>query len=157
MSVIRLFMYDFRGHTVKAVCESFQLAKDAGFKVVAHMMPDLPNMTLQRDIQQFVVSEMIPIIIMMMKFYENVGYMSGGGGVGWGARVAVVICVPLSDTVTSISANGSTAFIWKLCCHWPKGLWQCKFIVAIQKMKHLSICHQFIIIVQAHGPHCAEN
>ncbi|CAG8611964.1 737_t:CDS:10, partial [Ambispora leptoticha] len=32
-----------RGHTVKAVTESFQLAKDAGFKVVAHMMPDLPN------------------------------------------------------------------------------------------------------------------
>lgn len=27
-----------RGHTVKATCESFQLAKDAGFKVVSHMM-----------------------------------------------------------------------------------------------------------------------
>lgn len=45
-----------RGHTVKAVCESFHLAKDAGFKVVAHMMPDLPNMGLERDIDQFVVS-----------------------------------------------------------------------------------------------------
>nr|MBE5725598.1 elongator complex protein 3 [Cucujiformia] len=32
-----------RGHTVKAVCETFKLAKDAGFKVVAHMMPNLPN------------------------------------------------------------------------------------------------------------------
>ncbi|KAM3674909.1 elongator complex protein 3 [Ammospiza maritima maritima] len=32
-----------RGHTVRAVCESFQLAKDAGFKVVAHAMPDLPT------------------------------------------------------------------------------------------------------------------
>nr|CAG4643780.1 EOG090X02DF [Lepidurus arcticus] len=32
-----------RGHTVKAVCESFHMAKDAGFKVVSHMMPDLPN------------------------------------------------------------------------------------------------------------------
>ncbi|QRV85934.1 Pol II transcription elongation factor [Ceratobasidium sp. AG-Ba] len=32
-----------RGHTVRAVSESFHLAKDAGFKVVAHMMPDLPN------------------------------------------------------------------------------------------------------------------
>ncbi|XP_034966723.2 elongator complex protein 3 [Zootoca vivipara] len=42
-----------RGHTVKAVCESFHLAKDAGFKVVAHMMPDLPNMGLERDIDQF--------------------------------------------------------------------------------------------------------
>ena len=26
-----------RGHTVHAVCESFQLAKDAGFKVSGHM------------------------------------------------------------------------------------------------------------------------
>lgn len=41
---------------MKAVCESFHLAKDAGFKVVAHMMPDLPNMGLERDIDQFVVS-----------------------------------------------------------------------------------------------------
>lgn len=45
-----------RGHTVKAVCESFHLAKDAGFKVVAHMMPDLPNVDFERDIEQFIVS-----------------------------------------------------------------------------------------------------
>lgn len=36
--------------------ESFQQAKDAGFKVVSHMMPDLPNVDFERDIQQFVVS-----------------------------------------------------------------------------------------------------
>lgn len=42
-----------RGHTVKAVCESFQLSKDAGYKVVAHMMPDLPNVGMERDIEQF--------------------------------------------------------------------------------------------------------
>jgi elongator complex protein 3 len=42
-----------RGHTVKAVCESFQLSKDCGFKVVTHMMPDLPNVGLERDILQF--------------------------------------------------------------------------------------------------------
>ncbi|ELR61948.1 hypothetical protein M91_00251 [Bos mutus] len=42
-----------RGHTVKAVCESFHLAKDSGFKVVAHMMPDLPNVGLERDTEQF--------------------------------------------------------------------------------------------------------
>ncbi|KAI8319455.1 elongator complex protein 3 [Martensiomyces pterosporus] len=42
-----------RGHTVRAVCESFQLAKDAGYKVVAHMMPDLPNVGMERDIEQF--------------------------------------------------------------------------------------------------------
>lgn len=45
-----------RGHTVRAVCESFQLAKDAGFKVVAHMMPDLPNVGLERDTEGFTVS-----------------------------------------------------------------------------------------------------
>jgi len=48
-----------RGHTVKAVCESFHLSKDAGFKIVAHMMPDLPNMDLERDIEQFIVCFMI--------------------------------------------------------------------------------------------------
>ncbi|XP_050422567.1 elongator complex protein 3 [Adelges cooleyi] len=42
-----------RGHTVKAVCETFNLAKDCGFKVVSHMMPDLPNVDLERDFQQF--------------------------------------------------------------------------------------------------------
>lgn len=45
-----------RGHTVKAVCESFHLSKDAGFKVVSHMMPDLPNVDFERDIEQFIVS-----------------------------------------------------------------------------------------------------
>lgn len=44
-----------RGHTVRAVCESFQLSKDAGFKVIAHMMPDLPNVDIERDINQFIV------------------------------------------------------------------------------------------------------
>lgn len=43
-----------RGHTVKAVCETFRLAKDCGFKVVVHMMPDLPNVDYERDVDQFV-------------------------------------------------------------------------------------------------------
>lgn len=42
-----------RGHTVSAVCSSFQLAKDAGYKVVTHMMPDLPQMGWERDIAGF--------------------------------------------------------------------------------------------------------
>nr|WCZ58563.1 tRNA uridine(34) acetyltransferase [Andalucia godoyi] len=42
-----------RGHTVKAVCECFHASKDAGFKVVAHMMPDLPNVGRERDMAQF--------------------------------------------------------------------------------------------------------
>lgn len=41
---------------MRAVCESFQLAKDAGFKVIAHMMPDLPNVDFERDVYQFIVS-----------------------------------------------------------------------------------------------------
>jgi len=45
-----------RGHTVKAVTETFHLAKDAGYKVVAHMMPDLPNVGVERDMEQFKVS-----------------------------------------------------------------------------------------------------
>ncbi len=45
-----------RGHTVRAVTESFHLAKDAGFKVVAHMMPDLPNVGVERDMEQFKVN-----------------------------------------------------------------------------------------------------
>ncbi|XP_045432379.1 elongator complex protein 3 isoform X1 [Pipistrellus kuhlii] len=56
-----------RGHTVKAVCESFHLAKDSGFKVVAHMMPDLPNVGLERDIDQFIVS-----------FFENPAFRPDG-------------------------------------------------------------------------------
>lgn len=48
-----------RGHTVRAVCESFHFSKDAGFKIVAHMMPDLPNVDFERDIEQFIVSELI--------------------------------------------------------------------------------------------------
>jgi len=43
-----------RGHTVRAVSESFQYSKDAGFKVVTHMMPDLPNVDYERDVLQFV-------------------------------------------------------------------------------------------------------
>eukprot|EP00026_Physarum_polycephalum_P005120 Phypoly_transcript_05148.p1 GENE.Phypoly_transcript_05148~~Phypoly_transcript_05148.p1 ORF type:complete len:465 (+),score=32.33 Phypoly_transcript_05148:479-1873(+) len=42
-----------RGHTVRSVMESFHLAKDCGFKVVSHMMPDLPNMGMERDYTGF--------------------------------------------------------------------------------------------------------
>jgi elongator complex protein 3 (tRNA carboxymethyluridine synthase) len=42
-----------RGHTVQAVCECFKLGKDAGYKIIAHMMPDLPNMGMERDLEQF--------------------------------------------------------------------------------------------------------
>jgi histone acetyltransferase (RNA polymerase elongator complex component) len=55
-----------RGHTVRAVCESFQGAKDSGFKVVSHMMPDLPNMGLERDVEQFI------------EFFENPAFRPDG-------------------------------------------------------------------------------
>ena len=55
-----------RGHTVRAVSESFQLAKDAGFKVVAHMMPDLPNVGLERDTEGFIVRCLADVVNMYM-------------------------------------------------------------------------------------------
>lgn len=42
-----------RGHSVQDVCVSFALAKDAGYKIVTHMMPNLPNTDISRDILQF--------------------------------------------------------------------------------------------------------
>ena len=42
-----------RGHTVESVKTCFKVSKDAGFKMVVHMMPDLPNMGYDRDIESF--------------------------------------------------------------------------------------------------------
>jgi elongator complex protein 3 len=58
-----------RGHTVRAVCESFHGAKDAGFKVVAHMMPDLPNMGLERDIEGFTVC--VGVEVFLFPWYQT--------------------------------------------------------------------------------------
>ncbi|POS81853.1 histone acetyltransferase ELP3, partial [Erysiphe pulchra] len=55
-----------RGHTVKAVMETFAMSKDAGFKVVSHMMPDLPNVGLERDLFQF------------QEYFENPGFRTDG-------------------------------------------------------------------------------
>ena len=48
-------VYDIvnRGHDYNDVVESFQIAKDAGYKIVAHMMPGLPTMTPEGDIADF--------------------------------------------------------------------------------------------------------
>ena len=48
-------VYDIvnRGHDYNDVVESFQIAKDAGYKIVAHMMPGLPTMTPDGDISDF--------------------------------------------------------------------------------------------------------
>uniref|UniRef100_A0A7S2LK07 Elongator complex protein 3 n=1 Tax=Skeletonema marinoi TaxID=267567 RepID=A0A7S2LK07_9STRA len=55
-----------RGHTVSAVSNSFHLAKDCGFKVVTHMMPDLPNTGLERDLTGFT------------EFFENPAFRPDG-------------------------------------------------------------------------------
>merc|ERR1712168_770526 len=55
-----------RGHTVRAVSESFHLGKDCGYKVIAHMMPDLPNVDFERDVEQFI------------EFFENPAFRADG-------------------------------------------------------------------------------
>jgi elongator complex protein 3 len=42
-----------RGHTVQDVVDSFQIARDAGFKIVAHMMPGLPGSDFRKDLDSF--------------------------------------------------------------------------------------------------------
>lgn len=48
-------VYDIvnRGHNYNDVTESFQISKDAGYKIVAHMMPGLPTVTPKEDIEDF--------------------------------------------------------------------------------------------------------
>lgn len=55
-----------RGHTVAAVKRCFEVAKDAGYKIVAHMMPDLPNMNYERDLESF------------KEFFENPDFRTDG-------------------------------------------------------------------------------
>lgn len=61
---------------MRAVCESFHLSKDAGFKVVAHMMPDLPNVGMERDVEQFIVSihkyAMLLFITFFLFYFEMI-------------------------------------------------------------------------------------
>jgi len=42
-----------RGHDYNDVIDSFQISKDSGYKIVAHMMPGLPSMTPNEDINDF--------------------------------------------------------------------------------------------------------
>ena len=49
----RVFQIVNRGHDLNDVIDSFQIAKDAGYKIVAHMMPGLPTMTPDDDIKDF--------------------------------------------------------------------------------------------------------
>ena len=49
----RVYKIVNRGHNYNDVVESFQISKDAGYKIVAHMMPGLPTMTPKEDIEDF--------------------------------------------------------------------------------------------------------
>ena len=55
-----------RGHTVRSVMLSFEQAKEAGFKVISHLMPDLPNMGRERDMEGF------------KEFFENPAFRADG-------------------------------------------------------------------------------
>jgi elongator complex protein 3 len=42
-----------RGHTLDDVVHAFKTARDAGYKIVAHMMPGLPGSSSKKDIEDF--------------------------------------------------------------------------------------------------------
>jgi len=42
-----------RGHTLDDVIDSFRIARDSGFKIVAHMMPGLPGSSPEKDVEDF--------------------------------------------------------------------------------------------------------
>lgn len=42
-----------RGHTIKDVADATQIAKDAGFAIIYHMMPGLTGSTFEKDLKSF--------------------------------------------------------------------------------------------------------
>jgi elongator complex protein 3 len=42
-----------RGHSLEDVRQSFLISKDSGYKIVAHMMPGLPDSSVDKDIEDF--------------------------------------------------------------------------------------------------------
>jgi elongator complex protein 3 len=42
-----------RGHTLDDVVDAFRIARDSGYKIVAHMMPGLPASSPEKDIEDF--------------------------------------------------------------------------------------------------------
>ena len=49
----RVYKIVNRGHDYHDVIDSFQISKDSGYKIVAHMMPGLPTITPEEDINDF--------------------------------------------------------------------------------------------------------
>ena len=61
-----------RGHSFNDVIESFQISKDAGYKIVAHMMPGLPSMRPEDDIADFKRLYSDPLLMPdMLKIYPT--------------------------------------------------------------------------------------
>jgi elongator complex protein 3 len=42
-----------RGHSLEDVRQAFLISKDSGYKIVAHMMPGLPDSSVEKDIEDF--------------------------------------------------------------------------------------------------------
>jgi elongator complex protein 3 len=42
-----------RGHTLADVVDAFRIARDSGYKIVAHMMPGLPGSSPEKDVEDF--------------------------------------------------------------------------------------------------------
>jgi elongator complex protein 3 len=55
VQIIDDYIYELtnRGHNVEDVVECFRVAKDAGLKIVAHMMPGLPGSNFGKDLDSF--------------------------------------------------------------------------------------------------------
>lgn len=49
----RVYRLVNRGHTLQDVVDAFRIARDAGYKIVAHMMPGLPGSSVEQDIEEF--------------------------------------------------------------------------------------------------------
>jgi elongator complex protein 3 len=49
----RVYKLVNRGHTLDDVVDAFRIARDSGYKIVAHMMPGLPGSSPDKDIADF--------------------------------------------------------------------------------------------------------
>ena len=67
---------------MESVKRCFALSKDSGFKVVTHMMPDLPNMGIERDLESF------------KEFFENPAFRPDGLKVHY----CIIILIDISNT-----------------------------------------------------------
>jgi hypothetical protein len=79
------------GHTVAAVLQSFHLAKDCGFKIISHMMPDLPNMGFERDLEQFRVRFFLLLVHSLMPAYVEHVWMY--------VRKHLCVCIKVSFNI----------------------------------------------------------